>query len=45
METPLYLIFHGMLADVVEVMHEFLKDHQLLSKFENRVNGDLLEII
>ena len=45
LEMPLHLIFHGVLAVVVEAMHEFLKDHQLLSKFEERVNGALWEII
>ena len=44
-ETPLHLIFHGILADIVEVLHSFMSDHRLMTKFENQVNSDLSDIL
>ena len=43
-ETPLHLIFHGILDDVVKAMHTFLTEHGMLSSFENLVNRDLSDI-
>ena len=44
-ETPMHLIFHGVLADVVEVIDEFLAEHKLQKGFHDRVNGILLDVI
>ena len=43
-ETPLHLIFYGILDDVVKTLHKFLTEHGMLSSFENFVNGDLSDI-
>ena len=44
-EAPLHLIFHGVLATVVESIHIFMAEHRLLSTFENHVNKYLSEVI
>ena len=44
-ETPMHLIFHGVLADVVEVIDGFLSEHKLQKGFHNRVNDILLDVI
>ena len=44
-ETPMHLIFHGVLPDVVEVIDEFLAEHKLQKGFHDRVNGILLDVI
>ena len=43
-ETPLHLLFHGVLDDVVKVLHQFMADHNLQTSFENYVNRDLSDI-
>ena len=43
-ETPLHLIFHGILDDVVKAMHKFMSEHDMLQGFENLVNRDLSDI-
>ena len=40
-ETPLHLIFHGIMDDVIKVMHKFMSEHNMLRGFENLVNRDL----
>ena len=36
-ETPVHLIFHGVLADVIDVIHDFFADHRMTKGFERRV--------
>ena len=43
-ETPLHLIFHGILDDVVKAMHKFMSEHNMLQGFKNLVNRDLSDI-
>ncbi len=44
-ETPLHLIFHGVLATVVESIHSFMSEHRLMTTFEHHANKTLLEVI
>ena len=43
-DCGMHLIFHGILASVVEVMESFFADHKIATSFERVVNVHLLEI-
>ena len=43
-ETPLHLLFHGVLDDIVKVLHQFMADHNLAPRFEQYVFRDLSDI-
>ena len=41
----MHLIFHGVLADVIDVIHDFFADHRMTKGFERRANKILLDIM
>ena len=43
-DCGMHLIFHGILASVVEVLESFFADHKIATAFERVVNVHLLEI-
>jgi hypothetical protein len=43
-DCGMHLIFHGILASVVEVLESFFADHKIFAAFERTVNVHLLEI-
>ena len=40
----MHLLFHGIVAYIVEQMEDFMKRHGLNKKFEKEVNQHLLEL-
>ena len=42
--SPMHLLFHGVITDVMALIHKYMKDRSLLSKFETFANEYLLEI-
>lgn len=42
--SVMHQLFHGVIPDVMEVIHAFMKKHDLCSKFEDHVNTHLNDI-
>lgn len=42
--SPMHLLFHGVVDDVMVLVHKYMKKHNLLAKFEKFANEYLLEI-
>ena len=41
----MHLVFHGVVADIVEVAYQFMIDHGLVSEFMRMVNPYMLDIV
>ena len=44
LDCCMHLLFHGIVAYVIEIMDGFMAHHGLTKKFEREVNGHLLEL-